>query len=110
MKDGKAFAELHKVSGNEWAYYLPEYNLEIDNKMDNCVKTFAEDSDSIFIDDAQLLAASFIKGWDYAQNGADWVNTFPICRQSHQSPINLIDPKSKYGQSYNIYSFVGDEF
>jgi len=51
----------------------------------------------VFIDELVALAQQYIKPWDYSQNGADWDTVYPSCATDHMSPINLIDPRSKYG-------------
>ena len=40
--------------------------------------------------------------FDYTQQGADWPKKFPECARSQQSPINLLDPISSYGQAYSL--------
>lgn len=46
--------------------------------------------------------------WNYDLHGADWPDLYPNCAKSHQSPINLLDYETEYGQSYNIYKFEDD--
>ena len=46
--------------------------------------------------------------WDYAQNGSNWGKDYPECTRGQQSPINLLDAVSKYGQSYDIYKSATD--
>lgn len=41
-------------------------------------------------------------------HGADWPDAYPNCASSHQSPINLLDAETEYGQTYNIYDFADD--
>lgn len=46
--------------------------------------------------------------WNYDQNGAEWPDLFPNCGQPQQSPINLMQPTSEYGNSYYLYNFEDD--
>ena len=47
--------------------------------------------------------------WNYELDGADWAQLYPTCGMSHQSPINLLKPMSKYGQAYDIWPFDDDK-
>lgn len=46
--------------------------------------------------------------WNYDEHGADWVNIYPDCALPQQSPINLIDPVTEYGKSYEIHPSEDD--
>lgn len=46
--------------------------------------------------------------WNYDLHGSDWVENYPNCADQFQSPINLIDPETKYGKTYDIYPFEDD--
>jgi hypothetical protein len=48
--------------------------------------------------------------WNYDQHGDDWPDKYPNCALSHQSPINLIDPITEYGQTYNIMDYADDGY
>lgn len=74
----------------------------IKEKEDNSTCTL-ENSNSANHEDEQSA-----NSWDYALNGADWPNKFPSCGTAQQSPINLIDVYSKYGQAYDIFLFDTD--
>ena len=47
-------------------------------------------------------AGEKVLDFDYSQQGADWPKKFPECARSQQSPINLLDPISSYGQAYSL--------
>ncbi len=42
------------------------------------------------------------------QGGEDWITEYPDCQNSQQSPINLLPPQTKYGQSYEIFDIEDD--
>ena len=47
--------------------------------------------------------------WNYNEHGSDWRLKYPSCALSHQSPINLLKPMTKYGQLYDIFPSTVDK-
>jgi hypothetical protein len=56
-----------------------------------------------------LTAEQLHGDFSYASYGADWGIKYPDCSRDQQSPINLLDAKSKYGNSYPILSSLADQ-
>eukprot|EP00356_Strombidium_inclinatum_P013034 CAMPEP_0170503250 /NCGR_PEP_ID=MMETSP0208-20121228/44103_1 /TAXON_ID=197538 /ORGANISM="Strombidium inclinatum, Strain S3" /LENGTH=106 /DNA_ID=CAMNT_0010782795 /DNA_START=271 /DNA_END=591 /DNA_ORIENTATION=+ len=50
-------------------------------------------------------SSSGAPSYDYELHGEDWPYKFPECGVGVQSPINLLPPYTKYGQSYEIFDF-----
>lgn len=46
--------------------------------------------------------------WDYVGGGVTWGSTYPTCNADHQSPINFLQPYTKYGTSYEIFKAEED--
>ena len=61
---------------------------------------------STFNSPSQVLQAN--PNWNYDEHGADWPLTYPECGLSHQSPINMLQPVTKWGQVYDIFPFALD--
>lgn len=55
---------------------------------------------------ASKVASDYLYGltpeWNYDLHGSDWVDMYPNCADQFQSPINLIDPETKYGYTYDM--------
>ena len=59
-----------------------------------------------------LAATTYAADWNYATNGADWVNVNADCGLSNQSPIDLIsyNPEKKDDFPYKKYDATDDMY
>ena len=49
------------------------------------------------------------KTYNYLHHGKDWEFDYPDCGREFQAPVNLLSPRSQYGNSYKFYSFSEDD-
>mmetsp|Transcript_26248 Transcript_26248/g.40063 ORF Transcript_26248/g.40063 Transcript_26248/m.40063 type:complete len:206 (+) Transcript_26248:847-1464(+) len=79
-----------------------ELYLEIEAKVRLCEQELYNSTSGV--DNEAVSSNTF----NYDLKGSDWPDRYPDCAMEQQSPINLLTPKTKYGQSYEIFDFEDD--